>query len=93
MKRVPKRSAWSRSSCIISGPMMPSRIAGVVLDVGRLLQQAAPGEALDHERLQVRARGVQRGRVAGGPAADDDDVLDRLPWVLGAPFVSLLHKV
>ena len=23
MKRVPKRSAWSRNSCIISGPMMP----------------------------------------------------------------------
>ena len=50
--------------------------AGVVLDVGRLLQQAAPGEALDHERAQVGARGVQRGRVAGRSAADDDHVLD-----------------
>ena len=24
MKRVPKRSAWSRNCCIISGPMIPS---------------------------------------------------------------------
>ena len=24
MKRVPKRSAWSRNCCIISGPMTPS---------------------------------------------------------------------
>jgi hypothetical protein len=30
-------------------------VAGVVLDVGRLLQQAAPREPLDHERVQVRA--------------------------------------
>ncbi len=50
--------------------------AGVVLDVGRLLEQAAPGEALDHERLEIRARGVERGRVPGRPAADDDHVLD-----------------
>ena len=34
--------------------------AGVVLDVGRLLQQPAPGEALDHERAEVGARRVQR---------------------------------
>ena len=53
-------------------------IAGVVLDVGRLLQQAAPGEALDHERLEIGARGVERRRVAGRAAADDDDVLDVL---------------
>ena len=78
MKRVPKRSAWSRKSCIISGPITPSGIAGVVLDVGRLLEQAAPGEALDHERLEVGARRVERGGVAGGAAADDDDVLDVL---------------
>jgi alkylated DNA nucleotide flippase Atl1 len=54
------------------------RVARVVLDVGRLLKQAAPGEALDHERLEVRARGVQRRGVARGAAADDDDVLDFL---------------
>ena len=34
----------------------PAREAGVVLHVGRLLQEAAPGEALDHQRLQIRAR-------------------------------------
>ena len=51
-------------------------IAGVVLDVGGLLEQAAPDEALDDERLQVRARRVERGGVAGRPAADDDHVLD-----------------
>jgi hypothetical protein len=51
-------------------------VARVVLDVGGLLEQPAPGEALDDERVQVRARRVERGRVPGGPAADDDDVLD-----------------
>ena len=54
------------------------RIARVVLDIGRLLEQAAPGEALDHERLEVRARCVQRGGVPGWATADDDDVLDVL---------------
>jgi len=49
-----------------------------VLDVGRLLEEAAPGEALDHQRLQVGARGVERGRIAGGAATDDDHVLDWL---------------
>ena len=33
---------------------------GKVLDLGRLLQQAAPGEALDQQRVQVRTRGVKR---------------------------------
>src|SRR5688572_5965001 len=51
------------------------RIARVVLHVGRLLEQAAPGEALDQERVQVRARGVKGSRVAGRTAADDDDIL------------------
>ena len=54
------------------------REARVVLDVGGLLQQAAPGEALDHERLEVRARCVERGRVAGGATADDDHLLEAL---------------
>ena len=68
---------------------------GVVLDLGRLLQQAAPEEALDDERLEVRARGVQRRRVAGRAAADDDHVLDsavRCSWSL-ARFRVLLHFV
>ena len=50
--------------------------AGKVLDVGRLLQQPAPGEALDHERVEVGASGVQSRRVPSRSAADDDHVLD-----------------
>jgi hypothetical protein len=34
------------------------RVARIVLDIGRLLEQAAPREALDHQRVQVRARRV-----------------------------------
>ena len=52
--------------------------ARVVLDIGRLLEQAAPREALDHERLEVGARGVQRGRVPGRATADDDHVFNPL---------------
>jgi hypothetical protein len=54
------------------------RVAGVVLHVGRLLEQAAPREALDDERIEVRARRVQRRGVARGTAADNDHVLDVL---------------
>ena len=50
-------------------------IARIVLDVARDHQLAAPVEALDHERLQVGARGVQRGRVAGRTTADDDHLV------------------
>ena len=51
----------------------PVGIARIVLDVARDHQLAAPGEALDHERLQVGARGVERGRVPGRASADDDE--------------------
>ena len=47
-------------------------VARVVLDVARDHQLAAPLEALDHERLEVGACGVQRRGVPGGAAADDD---------------------
>src|SRR6185436_12234418 len=57
-------------------PHDPLGEPGVVLDVGRLLQQPAPEEALDHQRTQVRAGRVQGGRVPGRAAAHDDDVLD-----------------
>ena len=53
-------------------------VARVVLDVARDHQLAAPLEPLDHERLQVGARGVERGRIAGGAAADDDQLTDVL---------------
>ena len=53
---APKRSACARKSCIISGPEHAVRVARVVLDVARDHELAAPREALDHERLEVRAR-------------------------------------
>src|SRR6185437_14309235 len=57
------------------GPHDPVAEARVVLYVRRLLEQAAPGETLDHERLEVGAGSVERRRIPGGPAADDDHVL------------------
>ena len=48
----------------------------VVLHVGGDHQLATPVEALDHERLEVRARGVERSGVAGGTSADHDQVAD-----------------
>jgi hypothetical protein len=59
------------------------RIAGVVLDVARDHELAAPLEALDHERLQVRARRVERSGVPGRTPADDDHV----------PNVVLAHRL
>ena len=61
--------------------------SGVVLHVGGLLQQPTPREALDHERVQVGTRRVQRRRVPGGAAADDDHVLD---LAHGSPFSRLV---
>ena len=49
-------------------------VAGVVLDVARDHQLAAPLEALDHEGLQARRARVERRGVAGGAAADDDQL-------------------
>ena len=66
----------------------PVAEAGVVLDLGGLLQQAAPEEALDDQRREVGARGVQRGRVARGSAADDDDLLDVLSHWFSVPGFS-----
>src|SRR5262249_45260715 len=56
----------------------PLGVARVVLDVGGVLQLAAPLEALEDERLEVGAGGVERRRVAGRATADDDHVLDLL---------------
>ena len=53
-------------------------VAGIVLDVGRVLELAAPLEALDHERLQLGAGGVESSGIAGGAAADDDQFLHLL---------------
>ena len=58
------------------GALDALREARIVLDVGRLLQQPAPEEALDDERLEVGARRVEGRGEAGRSGADDDDVLD-----------------
>ena len=61
--------------------------AGVVLDVARDHQLTAVGEALEHQRVQVGARGIEGRRVAGRASADDDhfaDLAHRSP-VLHAP--------
>jgi hypothetical protein len=50
----------------------PVREAGVVLDVTGDHELAAEGEPLDDERFQVGPGGVERSRVSGGAAADDD---------------------
>ena len=56
-------------------------ISRPVLDQRREHQLSAGLEPLDEERLQVRARGVQRGREPGRARADDDDVAGH--WNLG----------
>jgi hypothetical protein len=49
--------------------------AGVVLDVGGVDERAAGGDGpLEHERVQVRARGVDGCRVPRGAGTDDDQV-------------------
>ena len=50
--------------------------AGVVLDLGCLLQQAAPLPAFDYERREVGAGCVKRRCVTGRAAADNDYVFD-----------------
>jgi hypothetical protein len=55
-------------------PVDPCPIPGPVLDQGREHQLAARLEALDEKRLQVAARGIQRGRESGRAGTDDDNV-------------------
>ena len=52
----------------------PLGVAGVVLDVARDHQLPAEGDSLDHERVQVRARSVERSGVSSGASPDDDQV-------------------
>ena len=47
---------------------------GVVLDIGRNRQLPARLQAGHQNRLQIGARGVDRGRVARRPRADDQDL-------------------
>src|SRR6476619_3602490 len=49
--------------------------SGVVLDCGRLLEQAAPCGTLNHDGFQICSSKVKRGRVSGRPASDDHGVV------------------
>ena len=96
---APKRDAWARKSAISSGPMMPSGKPGIVLDVGgeHQLPTGLIGRrrrlALDHERVEVGAGGVDRGGQPGGAGPDDDHVADVGIWdVVGHRGVSELHS-
>ena len=53
---------------------MTSAKPGIVLDVGGDGELAARLDALDQDRLQHGARGIDGGGVAGGAGADDDDL-------------------
>ena len=55
--------------------------AGEVLDLGGRHQRAAELRALEHQRVQVGARGVDGGGVPGRAGPDDDQVADAV--VLG----------
>src|SRR5207253_68859 len=52
----------------------PVGVTRVVFDVTRDHKLAAPAEALDHERPQVRARSVKGRGIAGGPSSDHDHI-------------------
>src|SRR5206468_769543 len=54
-------------------PLDPLREAGEVLHVGRETELPARLVAVDQERLQVGAGGVDRRRQAGAPRPQDDD--------------------
>ena len=74
------------------GPHDPFGEARIVLDLGRVLELPAPLEALDHQRLELGARRVDGGRVAGAGPADDDHVLDSfLVQRSSLPLLMLLH--
>src|SRR5207249_10678894 len=49
--------------------------AWIVLDVGRDRELPAQLRALDHDGLEVRARGVEGGRPAGWTRPDDRDAV------------------
>ena len=63
------------------GPEDAFHVAGVVLDVARDHQLTAPLEAFDHERLEICAGSVERGRVPGRTASDDDQFANVLAHV------------
>ena len=54
-------------------PLDSRRVGGPVVDVGRGHQLPALGDAGDQDRLQVGSGGVDRGGVAGGAGAQDQE--------------------
>ena len=74
---APNRSACARMLVHEVGPHDAVAEAGEVLDLGGVHQRATGGDrTLEEQRLEVGARGVDGGRVAGRAGADDDDVAD-----------------
>jgi hypothetical protein len=59
--------------------------ARVILDIGGDGELAAGLGALDQDRLEHGAGGIDRGGVTGGAGADDDDFGVRAFHVSGAP--------
>ncbi len=69
--------------------------ARIVLDLGGDGELAARLDTLDEDGFQHRSRGVDGGRIAGRPGADDDDLgmgalahLNDPWWVIGADAAS-----
>src|SRR6266404_3138337 len=56
------------------GPLDDVCEAGVVLDIGRDGELAAGLDALDQDRLQHGAGGIDRGRIARRPGPDDEEL-------------------
>jgi hypothetical protein len=54
--------------------------AGIILDIGRDGHLAAGGHALDQDRLQAGARGIDGGGIAGRAGADNQNFCANLPW-------------
>src|SRR5260370_17248035 len=56
-----------------------------VLDHGRQSELAARFVPIDHQRLEIGARGVNRSRQSGAPAPDDDYVMHTGPPQMDPP--------
>ena len=76
---VSKRMACAFRSSIISGPLRPLRVAGVVVHLRGLCELSAGQGAFDHHRLQVGARCIDGGGISCRTRSDDQafDVFGR----------------
>ena len=73
MQRVPTCSACFVHLLHQPRPLDHLGEAGIILDVGGDGELAARLQAEDQDRLQIGARGIDRGGVAGGAGADDEE--------------------